>query len=173
NHDIPNGEKAAPGAALRGTESAAGAATEEDFQRIYEADGWSDASRRDTGSLSYAAPLAPGLLLLALDSRALDNGREAAGGNLSAETRRWAQGVLADARRSSTRVIVLIHHGVMEHFRGERTFVPGALVADDDAVAELLAAGGVRVVFSGHGHAQDITKRSFPLRGEDYPGKKR
>ena len=55
----------------------------------------------------------------------------------------------------------------MEHFRGERTFVPAALVADDDAVAELLAAGGVRVVFSGHGHAQDITKRSFPLRGED------
>ena len=118
-------------------------------------------------SLSYVAEPAPGVWLLALDScRYRENRtRMVSGGRLSAETRSWTAGVLAEARTRGVKVIPFLHHGIMEHFRGQKSWMPNDVIDDYDAVAGMLAAGGVEVVFTGHGHSQDITRRTFPRWG--------
>jgi hypothetical protein len=73
--------------------------------------------------------------------------------------------VLSDARARGVFVIAFLHHGIVEHFRGEKTWLGAYVVDHYDSVSELLARGGVRVAFTGHGHAQDITLRTFPGPG--------
>ena len=138
-----------------------------EFAEIYGRFGYDTALMRDPDSLSYVAEPVPGLWLLALDSCRYNENRLSivSGGMLSAETRAWAAGVLGEARARGMRVIAFLHHGIMEHFRGQKSWMPNDVIDDYDAVAGLLAAGGVEVAFTGHGHSQDSTRRTFPRWG--------
>jgi hypothetical protein len=119
---------------------------------------------RDPASLSYVAEPLPGLWLLALDScRYRENGtRMVSGGKLGRETRAWMAKVLGEARSRGATVVAFLHHGIMEHTRGEGGWIRSSVIDDYDAVGSELAAGGVMVVFSGHGHSQDVTRRTYP-----------
>jgi len=165
NHDVLN-----PKAArfLEEAEEPVESVTPEAFAALYAGFGYDGALSREPGTLSYAAEPVPGLRLLALDTcRYRENGNvPIPAGRLAPSTRAWAEGVLRDARSAGAEVIAMLHHGIMEHFRGEKTWFGQYVVEDFDAVSALLARGGVRVAFTGHGHAQDITLRSFPSRGD-------
>jgi len=50
----------------------------------------------------------------------------------------------------------MMHHGVVEHFPGQKKQFPEYIVQDNDAFSRMLAEYGVRVVFTGHFHAQNI-----------------
>jgi hypothetical protein len=150
NHDVRNPRASRYSG---GTTQSVASVTPAEFSTLYGPFGYDDAILRDPDSLSYAVEVAPGLLLLALDS---------GGGRLLPSTSRWARRVLSEASSRGLHVISMLHYGIMEQFRGEKTWLPDYVIDGYDAVSWLLADGGVRAAFTGHTHSQDITRRSFP-----------
>jgi 3',5'-cyclic AMP phosphodiesterase CpdA len=158
NHDIMNPDAARyEGDAVVPVESISPL----DFSAIYRDLGYGEALRRDPSSLSYLAEPVPGLWLLAIDScRYLENhASPIASGRVARSTMAWISGVLADARARGVVVLPFMHHGLLEHFPGQKRYVPSRLLDGGERLATLLARGGVRVVFTGHGHIQDIAER--------------
>jgi 3',5'-cyclic AMP phosphodiesterase CpdA len=135
--------------------------TPADFAEIYRDFGYGDALFRDSGSLGYVAEPVPGLWLLAVDSASYSanaaKGRPETGPGLTQGRVDWMEEMLAEARRRDKAVIVMMHHGVMEHFPGQARYYGEYLVNDRGGVAAMCAAYGVRAVFTGHFHAQDVT----------------
>ncbi len=157
NHDIENG----------GASSYAGdvatpvpAISAGDFADIYKDFGFGDAIARDSNSLSYVAEIVPGLWLLALDSciYADTRGPMQSSGRFLDATMTWIQARLDEAKQRGVRVMAMMHHGVLEHFAGQALIFPEFVVGNRDAVGSLLSNGGVGVVFTGHFHANDITR---------------
>jgi 3',5'-cyclic AMP phosphodiesterase CpdA len=132
----------------------------EDFAAIHAELGYGEALERDPASLSYVAEPVPGLRVLALDACWYrgEPGSPRTDGSLSRATRAWAARALAHARAEGAAVIVLLHHAVIPHFTGMESRLDGYLLEGHRAAARLLAGAGVRLVFTGHGHAQDIVR---------------
>ena len=83
--------------------------------------GYGEALFRDPASLSYVAEPVPGLWLLAVDSASYaDNPRRTApetGSGLTQSRVAWIESMLGRAIEMQKAVIVMLHHGVVEHFR--------------------------------------------------------
>ena len=154
NHDIAN-----PRAArfLGEAEEQVPTVSPAQFAGIYAETGYAGAIARDPSSLSYLAEPVPGLLVLAIDSCGYreDGSRSVSGCRVSAATLAWIRDALVDARARGAVVVALMHHGVTWHFPGQHAVDPSRVVGGADRLARLLLEGGVRVVFTGHGHAQD------------------
>ena len=146
--------------------------TAEQFANIYKDDGYGSAIYRDSDSLSYVVEPVETLWIVALDTcryRVTEPGKqETIGGNLSQSQEKWLEDMLAKANQSSKAVIVMEHHSVAEHWTGQSTLHPDYLVQDYKYVGKLLASYYVRLVFTGHYHAQDITLAEFNGSGRIY-----
>lgn len=157
NHDILNPH------AVRydgDTEEPTDSVTAQDFARIYGQFGFDEALRRDTDSLSYLVEPVDGLWLLALDS-CLYRQNEAEGtpvtdGAFSNVTLAWIESALIEAGRAGKAVISTMHHNLLEHFKGQDGDFEEYVLDKSADVARLLANYNVRLVFTGHYHAQDI-----------------
>ena len=139
--------------------------TAEDYAQIYADFGYKDALARDSGSLSYVTEPVEGLWLLAIDAcRYRENEPEKGeivGGKISQDTADWIASVLKDAASNGKAVIVMIHHGIVEHWDGQRKLHPDYLIEDYKHFGSFLASYNVRLAFTGHYHAQDITRGDF------------
>jgi predicted phosphodiesterase len=157
NHDIQNGSAVSYAGDVATPVAATSAAQ---FAEIYQNMGFAAAIHRDPDSLSYVAEVVPGLRLLAVDSCIYGDapGSSAVSGRLLDATTTWIQAQLDEAKQQGSRVIGMMHHGVVEHFGGQAQIFPEYLVAERDAVASLFSSGGMGVVFTGHFHANDITQ---------------
>jgi len=135
--------------------------TANDFAHIYENCGYRSAITRDDDSLSYVAEPVEGLWLLAVDScryrENVSGGHEIASGKVSQKTINWMTSVLRSAEAHNKAVIAMMHHGVVEHWKGQRKLHPDYLIQDFVGFGNYLASWNVRTVFTGHYHAQDIT----------------
>ncbi len=135
------------------------------FADIYSKFGYGNAIDKDANSLSYVAEPVPGLWLVAIDScRYRENkpgGKEIVGGKLSQNQEKWLEGILQKAVESGKAVMVMGHHGIVEHWTGQSKLHPNYLVEDYKYIGKLLASYNVRLAFTGHYHAQDITRADF------------
>jgi 3',5'-cyclic AMP phosphodiesterase CpdA len=142
--------------------------TPSEFAEIYKDAGYGDALFRDPDSLSYVAEPVPGLWLLAVDSTDYQDNRTrttpATGSGLTPTRVAWIGKMLGQAVVRRKAVIAMMHHGVVEHFAGQYKYFPQYLLSDWQGVADMLASYGVRVVFTGHFHAQDIAVRGTGQR---------
>lgn len=161
NHDINN-----PNAMLfdgDNTEPVA-SITPEDFRSLYADYGYGSAISKDPNSLSYVSEPFKDLRILALDANEYyDNTstNSVTAGNIKDATMEWAKAQLADARaKKSKTVIGLMHHGIIEHFMGESVIFPDYLVDDRYARADELMQAGLKVIFTGHFHANDAVQRN-------------
>jgi hypothetical protein len=161
NHDVLNPE------AVRykgGGRTRVPNVTPSDFAEIYRGSGYGDALFRDPESLSYVAEPEAGLWLLAVDSAdyADNPGRSApkTGSGLTPARVAWIEAMLGRALERQKAVIVMMHHGVVEHFPGQEKYFARYLVTDWRQASDMLASYGVRSVFTGHFHAQDIALRT-------------
>jgi 3',5'-cyclic AMP phosphodiesterase CpdA len=140
--------------------------TAEEFAQIYADFGYKDALYRDPASLSYVAEPQEGLWLLALDSARykgkVGETETVTGGRFSPQTLTWIEDMLIKAAQDDKAVIAMEHHPVTEHFDGMATYFPEYVIENYQAVSRLFAAYNVRLVFTGHFHAQDITERTWP-----------
>jgi len=162
NHDINN-----PGAVrYEGDRSEpVPSITQADFAQIYGDFGFNSAIARDDDSLSYLVEPVNGLWLLCLDScRYRENvpgKEEIVSGKISQKTADWISGILSDAISKNKPVMVMIHHGVVEHWKGQSKLLPEFLLTEYGEFGKFLASYNARLVFTGHNHAQDITLAQF------------
>ncbi|MDO9111820.1 MAG: metallophosphoesterase [Desulfatirhabdiaceae bacterium] len=135
----------------------------DEFVQIYGQFGFAQAISRDPNSLSYLVEPVPGLCVLAMDAcRYLENvDSPITGGRFSQETLSWILNVIAWAKASNKQIIGLMHHGVVAHYSMQPLLFGQYLVDDWAAVSRLFANAGMRMVFTGHYHAQDVVKRTI------------
>lgn len=158
NHDVAN-----PHAKAFGPEGefSVPSVSPGEFAEIYREAGYGAAFSRDPASLSYAAEPVPGLVLLALDACRYEEqkpgGAPITDGRLKSATVAWLRTVLSQGQRAGKNFIVMIHHGLVEHFRGAESLLGAYIVDGFRELTPWLAQEGVRLAFTGHGHAQDIT----------------
>jgi hypothetical protein len=135
--------------------------TPAEFVKIYGEFGYKEALQRDPASLSYFAEPQAGLWLLALDScRYAENKGDhepITDGKMSTATLQWIEEMLIEAATKNKAVIAVMHHGMVEHYRGQEKNYGEYIVDDYQAISKLLAMCNVRLAFTGHYHAQDIT----------------
>jgi 3',5'-cyclic AMP phosphodiesterase CpdA len=158
NHDVQNRN------ASRFTEAGAEpvptvAPTE--FAANYQDNGYRAALARDAHSLSYVVEPVNGLWILAMDScRHRENKptkKPITAGRFAPETLEWITQMLDKARSEGKAVMGMMHHGLLEHYAGNRKYYGDYVIKDNQAVSRLFSACGLRLVFTGHYHAQDIT----------------
>ncbi len=142
------------------------------FAEIYQDDGYGEALMRDPSSLSYVAQPQEGLWIVGLDTcRYVENKKgeeETVGGRLTQTEENWLEDVLKKAEAKGIAVIVMEHHGVVEHWKGQSKLHPDYLVSDYNYIGKLLSSYHVKLAFTGHYHAQDISQGDFGQYGTLY-----
>jgi len=134
-----------------------------EFTEIYVDCGYGDAIKRDANSLSYVAELNSSTWLLAIDSNKYDEytaTNATSGGRVKPETEKWIVEVMNEAKQNDIQVIGMIHHGIVEHIMMQATFFSEYIVDDWERIAALFADLGLKIMFTGHFHANDITEFS-------------
>jgi 3',5'-cyclic AMP phosphodiesterase CpdA len=159
NHDINNPEARTYNG---NDESATPIITKEQFATIYYHFGYANAIR-DNASMSYLAKPYTNLWILAIDAGKYDQNTNKAivDGEIKTATMNWIKQMLADAKEANATVLTMMHHNLLEHFKGETFFQPGYTVDNWETVAPELASAGVTAIFTGHYHANDITTANF------------
>lgn len=134
--------------------------TPEDFANIYKDFGYANAISRDESSLSYVAELSENTWLLAIDAAKYEEykDRQITSGRIKQPTENWIKKILISAKDKKKQVIAMMHWGVAEHLPMQGTFFSNYLVENYKYYASLLADNGVKIIFTGHFHSNDISK---------------
>ncbi|MDP4268228.1 MAG: metallophosphoesterase [Bacteroidota bacterium] len=135
----------------------------EEFEKIYADFGYKQALDKDPYSRSYVAEPVNGLQILAIDAcryeiSASKPHPETSGG-IRPETYKWLKSKIANATAQNKIIIGIMHHGMLEHFKGQKTIFPKYVIDAWDTISSQLADLGLQIVFTGHFHAQDIVKK--------------
>ncbi len=135
--------------------------TPAEFATIYDQFGYKEAFSRDNNSLSYVVSLNSATWLLAMDGCRYNENTTTpiTEGKFSNATYQWIKDKLVEAKTKGINVIGMMHHGMIEHYQGQSLMFPEYLLEDWQTKSSELASLGLKVVFSGHFHAQDIVKK--------------
>ncbi len=128
-----------------------------EFAEIYYDYGYGEALSRDTDSLSYIVEPREGLWIMAMDSCQYDD-VPSTGGGFSESTLQWILSKLEEARTKNITVFGMMHHGLVNHFSAQSLFFAEYIIDDWKNVSDAFADMGMKIVFTGHFHAQDIVK---------------
>ncbi|MDB5208047.1 MAG: metallophosphoesterase [Flavisolibacter sp.] len=157
NHDVANpeamrydGNNAIPTPGISATE----------FSSIYGAFGYTNAISRDPNSLSYIAQPYAGLWIMGVDAcRYEDNiTKSTTPGRIKPQTLSWMLARLAEAKAQNITVFGMMHHNLLEHYTNQTELDPGYVIDNWQPVTESLMNAGLRIIFTGHYHASDITR---------------
>jgi len=131
------------------------------FRSIYSDCGYSDALYTDPYSLSYVSEPLPNLWLLAIDCCKYDNINDSiyTAGAIRPGTMKWVLDRLAEAAQKGKTVFGMMHHGIVEQFTDKDTTFPGFMVDNFKDVSNQLMNAGLKIMFTGHFHATDITEQ--------------
>ncbi len=124
-----------------------------DFPRYYQAFGYEDGQ-----ALDYSRVLLPGIRLIGLNSNHFDAQGQLVG-LLQPEQLTWLEQELAAAEEDL--VLLMVHHNVVEHLRGQSLHRWGQryMLRNASRLRRLLQAYGVQLVFTGHLHIQHISRQ--------------
>lgn len=168
NHDVENGESNR----YNGDDvERVPTVSPEEFAAIYLQYGYADALYKDPHSLSFIVEPVRGLWLFALDScryrENQENQHHVVDGTFYPDSLFWIEQKLIEAIQNDKAVMGFFHHGILEHYNGNEKHYGDYLLDDFQYVSEMLAAYGMRFVFTGHFHAQDITLERWSNSGID------
>ena len=167
NHDVnvPNakayiGDKPTPTSSISAQE----------LEEIYALFGYADAIKRDSASLSYLAEVNDSIWLLGIDSNKYKENTTTtiSSGRIHPATMNWALEILKEAKSKDILVLGLMHHGLVEHMLYQSALMPDYLIDDWKNNAEILADSGLKVIFTGHFHSNDITLLTTPKGNKIY-----
>ncbi|MEI6195178.1 MAG: metallophosphoesterase, partial [Verrucomicrobiota bacterium] len=160
NHDVNNANALSFDGA---TATPVPSVTTNQFSSIYAPFGYNTGTTvaRDPNSLSYVVEPVAGLWILCMDSCQYSGGLNPTAGSFSPARLNWITNKLAYAQSHGKVVIGMMHHGLLEHFPGQKTLFPEYVVDNYTNLAPLFAGYGVKAVFTGHFHAQDIVSNTF------------
>ncbi|MGB3536354.1 MAG: metallophosphoesterase [Microcoleaceae cyanobacterium] len=123
-----------------------------DFPQYYQQFGYTDPTNP-----YYTHEILPGVRLIGLNSNNFDEkGYQV--GCLDSQQFNWLQQVLAES--NDELILVMIHHNVIEHLPDQASNPLGRRYMLDNApqLLELFQQYGVRLIFTGHLHVQDIAQ---------------
>lgn len=135
--------------------------TPDEFASMYADYGYNEAYSCDIHSLSYALNIDSTFVLIGLDGclyRKNTDTKSFSGGTLSDNTLVWLEKVLSDAKDKGKRPFISMHHGLIDHFPGQSLSPVSAeyILSNSNQLISLLRKYDVKLVFTGHFHANDI-----------------
>ncbi|MFW5820817.1 MAG: metallophosphoesterase family protein, partial [Bacteroidota bacterium] len=137
----------------------------DEFRKIYKNYGYEQALYSDQNSLSYIAEPIEGIWLFAMDAcrynENTEGGHPVTGGKFNDQTLQWIENMLYLASKTGKSVIGFMHHGVLEHYQKQSKFFKEYVVEDNKKVSGLFASYNMKLVFTGHYHAQDISSKYY------------
>lgn len=138
--------------------------TAEEFKSIYADYGFNQAVASDTASLSFVYNVDDDLTIISMDVCDYEDneteGSPVTGGRFREHQTDWVLDRIAEARDEGRVVMGVMHHGILEHYTGQKTLFSEYVVDDYDSVSTLFADAGMNIVFTGHYHAQDIAVKN-------------
>ena len=140
NHDVPT---------LLPTENSIGF---KDFSSYYQQFGYQDFQQ-----LYYTQEIIPGVQLIGLNSNHFNQeGKQL--GYVDEEQLLWLAEILEQVQNKL--VLVMIHHNIIEHLPGQSTHPLGKryMLANAANLLVILRKYGVKLIFSGHLHVQDVSE---------------
>lgn len=129
------------------------------FAEIYGDFGYNEALYRDVNSLSYICQPYDNLWILGIDNCKYTTdatGRIKVSGAINPGTLAWILEKMAEARENNIEVLAMMHYGILEHYAGQKGVEPLISGSGDNAIA--LMNAGIRLIFTGHYHANDIVE---------------
>ncbi len=153
NHDVSN-----PYArGFRGSEQyAVSSINADDFSKIYDDFGYSDAVSRDPASLSYLAAPSEDVWLLMLDTAKYDNNRKLGApetdGEIRPETLDWIKKCSSLAKKHHAQLIAVMHHSLMDHGAVSKNFT----LNNSKQAIDAFQNADIKLSLTGHIHLQDI-----------------
>lgn len=124
----------------------------QEFYAAYYNYGYDKALATDTNSLSYTVDLNDEYRLLAIDSTNPGKGPH----GMTQARVDWIAQQCAKAKEDGKKLIAMMHHTLLDHVSFTSKIHMGESVNADIELAEVLADGGVKYIFTGHIHIQDI-----------------
>lgn len=163
NHDIMN-----PHAYIYDCEKAIRTRTvgPKQFKKMYGAYGYNQAISTDSVSLSYVVELLPEVRLLCLDAnqyRKNDFNLDAChhNGVLADKTLKYIEREAKVARDLGKRMMIMVHHGVIPHWRLQNKASPGYVLDNAQKLRKLCYKYGIEICMTGHSHSQDVACHSY------------
>ncbi len=120
--------------------------TPADFVSLYGDFGYNDALYKDANSLSYINQPFKKLWILGIDAIK----------TMNPATMTWIQEKMVEASEKNITVLAMMHFGVNEHYSGQKYLEPLINKLNYKDIAIALMNAGIRVIFTGHYHANDI-----------------
>lgn len=119
----------------------------DEFKELYADFGYSEAIAKDTSSGTYVAELEGKYRLLAIDSCIYSKDD----GQITKSVLKFIEEQVKAAEKDGKHLVAMMHHSILPHF----TVQP--MISDYAKYATKFADWGIKFVFTGHIHANDIT----------------
>lgn len=128
----------------------------QEWVKIFK-DSYRYADHLDKNSLSYSVNLNNDYRFLMLDTNVYTDGYSttapATNGRLTKSTLEWLDGELEDAKKHKQKVVIFMHHNLYPH---HKMIYQDFVLDNAEDLQKLLRKYDVKLVFSGHIHAQNI-----------------
>ena len=172
NHDIYNYQDSCT--FENGKKEQATTTTPADFKDIYGAFGYNGEygaqyyeppAGKQAGGLSYSVTVGD-YVIIGIDSgryspdagTGMDTNEHITAGRIDTSLLPWVEKQVKNAIAKGKTPIGLMHHGLVPHFSKEAELLSEYVVDDWQEMATTLADAGMRYIFTGHMHANDIAE---------------
>ena len=172
NHDIYNYQDACT--FENGSKEKAPTTTPKEFKEIYknfgynseyEAQYFTPKEGKQAGGLSYSVTFGD-YVIIGIDSgryspdadTGMDMNEHITAGRIDPDLLPWIVEQVSNAKKNGKTPIGLMHHGLVPHFSKEAELLSEYVVDDWQTMAGTLADAGMRYIFTGHMHANDIAE---------------
>ena len=126
--------------------------TPQKFAEIFAEFGYDEAIAKDPNSTSYVADLPDNYRLIAIDS----TGHKQGGSCIDATRLEWIRQQAEQAQKDGKKTIAMLHHNVLSHLVMIELVHSSALVDKNLNMKDMFAKYGVKYIFTGHSHENDI-----------------
>jgi 3',5'-cyclic AMP phosphodiesterase CpdA len=134
--------------------------SKEEFASIYSNFGYNDAIAKDPNSLSYVVQPQRDLRIIGIDACKYEEygpSGDVPAGRIKPATLSWILAQLADAKAKNITIFAMMHHNLIEHYTNQSELDPGYVIDDWKNVTNTLMDAGLKIIFTGHYHANDIS----------------
>jgi predicted phosphodiesterase len=136
----------------------------EEFAQIYAANGYNQAIATDTASLSFVYNFNDKVTVISMDGCIYENNyineHSTTAGEFKPDVLKWIVEQTTLAKADNRQVFGVMHHGLVEHYTGQKAMFSEYVINNWDSISNVLANAGMNIVFTGHYHAQDAALKT-------------
>ena len=122
------------------------------FAEIFAEFGYNEAIAKDSNSTSYVADLPDDYRLIAIDSTGYQQG----GACIDSARLEWIRQQAEKAQQDGKKAVAMLHHNILPHLVLIDIVHPTAVVDKSLGLKDMFAKYGVKYIFTGHSHENDI-----------------